>query len=1372
MTMRHQHQNIRAGEPRIVFKRRLGKTLLSWFLALTLIPMAAAGVVSYRNARESLYKGVETALVLGAASKTESIHFYFSKMLADLKLQAELRTNRRFLEALLGALEESGGSAVDFKQSETRAAIVEEHGADLKRLRAAFGHHDILLMDRDGVLLFTAAEEETPGANLFAGRRAETRFARACKKTLETGLPVFSDYQEHTPSNGRVFGYVSAVVPDRAGREIGLIAFQFTIDPIDKIMRTRMKLGQAAETYLIGSDLRMRSNSILAGEKTVLRGRVETEQTRLWRRCVEKGVDASGSGETAFIYNGPHGKPVLGVHEDIVVGGVALGVIAEIEKEEAFAPAASLRDAMLALLSGAALVVALLAFFVSRRIVGPIQDLSSGAKRAADGRLDQEFGITLGNEIGELADSFNNMLHNMRTTMEKNEAQNRLKTGLGELNEKMRGELDAGALGANIIGFLSEYLDARIGALYMAREDGALHLIGSYAWTFRKRISNLYAPGEGLVGQAALEKKHILLSQCPEDYVLIQSGLGDARPKNILVHPLMLDDAVKGVVEFGSFNEFSDFHLDFLESVAEGVAISLNSLQSRVRMTELLEKTRQQAEELRTREEELRESNNELMEQTRALRKSETRLRDQQEELQQVNDELGEQAQLLETQKSDIEKKNRDLKNAQAIVEEKANDLEMSSKYKSEFLANMSHELRTPLNSVLLLSRLLTDNKEGNLTTDQMESVASIHSSGADLLELINDVLDLSKVESGKMKLVIEEMNLAELSRAMERNFKPLANEKGLNLTLSMGEDLPETIRTDRQRVDQIMKNFLSNAFKFTMEGGVTLLIDSPNQETSLLESEFDPAEYISLAVIDTGLGVPKDKQKLIFEAFQQVDGSTSRTFGGTGLGLSISREFAGLLGGEIRLESRPGQGSTFVLYLPRKRREEPEAPASRGGASRWRTAPRGLGFSPGDQEDKNGEPLSPGTHSPEKIMDAIGDDRRNLKPGDKSVLIIEDDPAFAAVLKKLAYKHGFKCIIADDGKTGLQFADYYNPGAIILDIGLPGMNGWTVMARLKENSNTRHIPVHFITVSEKKPEAMKMGAADFATKPVSPETIDLVYERLDRIISKPVKDLLIVESDHARQKSIETLLAAGDVRISLAAAAGEARAKLETGTFDCMVLNPALPDMSGIRFLEAVRDNENDFHMPIVVYTEKAPTKEERAAMDKYAESNIVKGANSHQMLLGETVLFLHRVETSLSDEQRAILRKIHDKEAILDGKMVLVVDDDMRNVFSLKKILEDKGIRVLVGKNGRDGLKRLHDQPEVKLVLMDIMMPEMNGYEAMAEIRKQERYRDLPIIALTAKAMRGDRRKCIEAGASDYLAKPVDADRLFSMLRVWMYE
>ncbi len=1005
------------------------------------------------------------------------------------------------------------------------------------------------------------------------------------------------------------------------------------------------------------------------------------------------------------------------------------------------------------LTGGSTLAMFILCFLITRSITGPISMLSKAAKHVAEGQLDHKIEIKSRGEIGELADSFNDMLSNLQLTTEKNNAHNWLKTGQMELSVRMRGEQELETLGRNIIGYLAEYLNAQIGRLYMAHRNNRLKLIGGYAYSRQKNTSNEFMFGEGLVGQAAIEKKHILVTNCPDNYINIHSGLGETVPKNILIFPLILENTVQGVVELGSLREFYDSHLNFLNQVAEGIAIAMNSVVSRKRTKDLLEQTQQQAEELQASEKALRQSNEELEENASALKESESRLQAQQEELRQINE-------MLEEQKEDVERKNRDLKGARKIIEERARDLELSSKYKSEFLANMSHELRTPLNSILLLSKLLADNKNGQLTEDHVESAQSIHSSGSELLQLINEVLDISKVEAGKMDINIDDMDIQDFSTAMKRNFQPVTTEKKLYMKVNIADDLPKHIHTDKQRVEQIVKNFLSNAFKFTSKGGVTLLISRPDgqsyNKTQLLRKGVDCAKVVAFSVSDTGIGIPEEKKDLIFEAFQQADGTTSRQYGGTGLGLSISRELALLLGGEIHIESNHGEGSTFTLYLPET------------FESKTKT------------EITEAENLTRNTHIPtpstrisqmEDAFEAIDDDRKAISSKDQSVLIIEDDPKFLKILRDLTREHGFKSLVAGNGETGLQFADYYKPSGIILDVELPGISGLTVMARLKDNPETRHIPVHFISASDKRLDAIKMGAVDYVTKPVSPEVIDQVFEKLNKVISKPVKDLLVVEDNLEHAKLISEIIGAKDVVTTIATTAKEAYNQVLSGKYDCIVLDISLPDMSGIELLSKIRSNEDIPQIPVIVYTGRELTNKEKKIIDESAESTIIKGEGSHRKLLDETTLFLHRVEAHLPETQQKILRMIHNKEEILAGKKILVVDDDMRNVFSIKKVLEEKSIKTLVGKNGKEGLACLNDNPDIQLVLMDIMMPEMDGYTAIGEIRKQDRFKELPIIALTAKAMKGDRSKCIEAGANDYLAKPFEIERLFSMLRVWLY-
>ncbi len=738
-----------------------------------------------------------------------------------------------------------------------------------------------------------------------------------------------------------------------------------------------------------------------------------------------------------------------------------------------------------------------------------------------------------------------------------------------------------------------------------------------------------------------------------------------------------------------------------------------------------------------------------------------------QEELQQTNEELEEQAEMLEEQKEDIKNKNSELESAAQIIESRVQDLEMSNKYKSQFLANMSHELRTPLNSLLLLSRLLMENKEKNLTEKQVEFAGTIHGAGSDLLQLINDILDLSKIEAGKMETNIDQISVDDLILSLERNFKHIAQEKGVDLHVEKAEGLPFYLQSDRQKIEQIIKNLLSNAFKFTAQGKVTVNFRRPVASTNLSRSGLHPSKAIAIDVSDTGIGIPEDKQRLIFEAFQQVDGTTSRNYGGTGLGLSISRELAKLLGGEIHLQSVENQGSTFTIYLPERVGKAdpstPSAPLSRNGD---------------DAVVAHQDTLSVKRHEPQKPplvksfeLEDIRDDRRNVTPGEKSLLIIEDDPAFAKILYDLAIEKGFKGFIAGDGEAGLHLADYHKPNAIILDVSLPRMDGWAVMKSLRENSETRHIPVHFISVLEKSNEAMEMGAIGYLTKPVSMEKLNNAFKKIEAVISKTMKSLLLV-GDEEEKATILELLNKDDIVTTTAKTGREAYELLRDRAFDCMILNHGFQGTIGLEFLEMIRDDKTIPYLPIIIYTDKELTEEEETTLKKYTERIVIKGAKSQERLLDEALLFLHSVESRLPDDRQHLLQMVHDKETILKDKKILLVDDDMRNVFALSNILEENGITIIIGKSGKQALELIESDPEIDLVLMDIMMPEMDGYEAMKKIREQERFKDLPLIALTAKAMRGDRKKCIEAGANDYLPKPVDVDKLLSLLRVWLYQ
>ena len=921
--------------------------------------------------------------------------------------------------------------------------------------------------------------------------------------------------------------------------------------------------------------------------------------------------------------------------------------------------------------------------------------------------------------------AFAGMARSLRHNREQEALRNWFKNGQNELNTILRGDKSTAELTDQVLAFLTEYLGAGVGVFYLFDEDEAvLKIAAGYACPPGKDMNERIALGEGLAGQAALEKRLITLTETPPEYLRISSGLGEAVPAHIIALPLLHNGTLAGLLEIGSFSTFSKDDQAFLQQIMEALAIALSVNKSRQRVNDLLEQTQGQAEELRA----------------------------QQEELQQTNEELEERAQTLEQQREQIRIKNRVLEETGSELQHKAAELERVSTYKSEFLANMSHELRTPLNSLMILSSLLKDNREGNLTAKQVEFAATINGAGRDLLHLINDILDLSKIESGHMEFHYEELVLPEICEQLETLFRPITADKGLGFTVTVEESTPEIITADEQRARQILKNLLSNACKFTAKGAVALRAYTP--ETAEYPSK-NPT--VAFAINDTGIGIPADKQSLIFNAFQQADGSTSRTYGGTGLGLSISRQLARSMGGDILLTSEAGKGSTFTLYLPTKgvcslTPEAVQPPVA---------AKQPCHLSAATSRDRSDDPLPT----------PIPDDREQLHGTDKSILVIEDDLTFAGILVKMVRDRGFAALVADDGECGIAMAERYRPSAIILDVMLPHVDGWGVMRSLKDNPATRHIPVHFITCLEERQKAMSMGAIGYVTKPVSSEQMDTVFGTLESAIKKTMKMLLIVEDDPIQVQAMVALLEERDVTITVADSGSRAIELLSEQPFDCIVLDLGLADTGAFELLEELKKIDSESRIPVIIHTGRELTREDEKRLHHYAESIIIKGAKSPERLLNEVTLFLHLVESSLAPGKQRMIRTALDKEAMLDGKKILIVDDDMRNIFSLSSALAEKSLIIFEAENGREALNRLNEFPDIDLVLMDIMMPEMDGYEAMTSIRKDPRFQSLPIIALTAKAMKGDREECLRAGASDYIPKPVDMEKLFSLLRVWLY-
>ena len=933
---------------------------------------------------------------------------------------------------------------------------------------------------------------------------------------------------------------------------------------------------------------------------------------------------------------------------------------------------------------------------------------------------------------------------------QQRETQIWMRTAQLGFGEQLQGDQRLEDLGDKVLAFLARTAGAQVGSIYIAEGPDRFRRFAGYALAPESKIDVLQ-PGDGLVGQAAKEKRTLKVVEVPDGYLPVSSTIGRGTPRQIVVTPALTDGTVHAVIELGFFRQVHPADIELLDRLAEGLAVAVRSSKDRSRLEDLLAETQRQAEELQTQQEELRVNNEELEEQGQALKASQVQLENQQAELEQTNSQLEEQMQLLEHQKDRLAK-------SQTVLTEQAAELTRSNQYKSEFLANMSHELRTPLNSSLILAKLLADNKDGNLTPEQVRFAETISSAGNDLLVLINDILDLSKIEAGKFEVHAEPVPVARSVEELARSLRPLARQKGLSFKASVAPETAAQIETDATRLGQILKNLLSNAIKFTDKGEVTL--------------RAEPAANggVAFVVRDSGIGISSEQHEVIFEAFRQADGSTHRKYGGTGLGLSISRDLARLLGGDITVESAPGKGSTFTLTLPLAYSEpvEEEASASVMFTSTPLPAAENVEFIRPPARPSKPSHTSPPAATPD-------DDRERLSADSRLILVIEDDPRFAEILRDLAHERNFQCIVAPTANEGLAAALKYRPSAILLDMNLPDHFGLGVLDQLKRTPQTRHIPVHVASVADYSQEALERGAIGYALKPVQREQLVEVMQRLEAKFSQGLKRVLIVEDDARQRESMTLLLANDGVDITGVASATEALAQLRASTYDCMVMDLNLPDLSGYELLEQMADQEGVSFPPVIVYTGRSLTGDEEQRLRRYSRSIIIKDARSPERLLDEVTLFLHQVESTLPVESQRLLKVARARDLALEGRRILVVEDDVRNIFALSSVLEPKGAQIEVARNGREALDALDRATTptgigVDLVLMDIMMPEMDGLTAMREIRKRAEWKRLPIIALTAKAMKDDHDKCLAAGANDYIAKPLDVERLLSLIRVWM--
>lgn len=1344
----------------------IGRSLFIWFMVLALIPLGGLGWFAANNSRESLEYMEKVfrqdRLYLQANYITE----FFDEKLRHLNFQAFLPENLEYIEVMQVARTKSGKGLVDFISGFAWSQLATQYGNQLKEFQTSYGYSNIFLLDGSGEVFFSTRSSGLLGKNILTEPLRETNLGKAILRAEASNQPTTADLEQN-----RLYGegdtlFLVRTIIGNDGSTKGVVVLQLSLEPLFEFLANRSITAGTRESYLVGTDRLMRSWSRLEKGAAIGRQTVDTLLIRQWlnetgnnkihEEIESLGIAPHGPDDS---YRGYGNTEVLGQYTHLPILtrlGIEWILVTEVSAAEVLDTSTHLRNDVLIVLVLVALMVIFAAGFISWRLVSPLIRLTQWADTIRSGNFDKKVIASADNEVRTLIEAFSNLVDTMRENKTQEEKENWLKQSVSQLNERLRGERDMVELGNGLLSFMADTLGASVGVFYVAAEGDILRRVAGYAHEERKSLGVVIAKGEGITGQVLVEKKPIILHQLPEDYILVQSGLGSSPPRILMAYPCIFNDRIEAVIELGSFTPFTPLHLQFLNLSAEGIAIATAACTSRLVLQQMLSKSREQSDSLEQQGVALNESNQKLQRQAETLKASELRLQQQREELRVSNEELEAQAQQLEEQKEEANRKNEQLQMAQLDLEKKAEEVARASKYKSEFLANMSHELRTPLNSLLILSKSLAENEDGNLSESEVKDAEIIHNSASDLLGLINQILDLAKIEAGRMEIFPEHMSIKEMVAGLEQQFRPVAKKSGLEFTLEVMDQTAESIFTDREKVGRIIKNLLANALKFTSKGGVTLRIAPPHPSSVPKGGGRFRDGTVVIEVQDTGVGIPPNKHKIIFEAFQQADGSTSRQFGGTGLGLSISSQLARLLGAEIQLESMLGQGSVFTLFLPPLQQEGKvtDAPPKRIPEV----------FKPIEQPDS----FVPSAQSAQSIVD----DRDEIAKGDRVMLVIEDDSNFARIIINMARKKGFKCLRAEDGETGLILASQYLPSSIILDLGLPGMDGWGVLDSLKTNIETRHIPVHIMSAMDDTLEGLKKGAVGYCTKPVSKSHIEEAFAKMAHFAGGGVRKLLLVEDDSDSRHATFKLLDGKDIEITQVGTGSEALKLLAEKSFDCMILDLGLPDMSGFDFLDRVKEDTSRPPPPVIVYSGQDLSRPEYDRLKAYTDSFVVKGVESSERLLNEVILFLHRVERDLPDEQRIMIRKLHDQEDVLSGKTVLIVDDDVSNLYALVRQLERKEMKTVMATDGSKALATLEKNQAIDLVLMDIMMPVMDGYETMKQIRQQHKLKELPIIALTAKAMSDDKRKCLDAGASDYLTKPVDMQKLFSMMRVWLHK
>ena len=1348
-------------------RRGLARTLFSWFLILSLLPLVIVGSVEYNNARENIYQSRHEEMSTVSLMLSRQIGDYYDDVIVTMHFRsgqaADFLTEIKELQATEKLPMEELLTSIKYDE------VVERYNIKFVDLMRFYG--DVIIGDAQGNILYTVGRYSDFGQNLVTGELSDTNFAKSVRKAIKNDERLYSDQEIYLPAGDeKVSFFVMPLVDDRQ-QPLGFLAAQiWARDDISFILNQNIGINEHVRAYVVGKDKRIRFHpeSVMFPDKPLslepvnewLQHFDETGKYIEGHERLSGGDSDHGSGlgdghnhshsqgydgadsethedETIgedgdvenfsshlFIYQNTDDQKVIGVSRHIRIGGVPMVLISEMNYDRAMAPATQFRDQLFIVIGLTALLVLVISGIITRKITNPVRTMTEWANRVAAGEYSNGEVVHQNNEIGVLSHSFQVMTERLQKVSADNELRSWQQNGVASLNETVRGEQSMAELCRNIVTTLCHYLEIPMGAMYVLAGGRHLQMMGSFALSTRRRIGNTFTLGEGLPGQAALEKQSITVL-VPEDYFTIESGLGSGAPNRIFVQPLIYDGDVKGVMEFALLEDLTSRKKAFLDSVVESIAIAINTSQARDRVQELLDKTTQQTEALQKQQEDLRTANEELEHQTNILQESEEELKSQSDELQRANAELEEKSESLFHQKEEIEAKNAEIEESRKQLEQRAQEMEQVSKYKSEFLANMSHELRTPLNSMLILAKMLADNADGHLDEDEQESAQVIHKVGHDLLGLINDILDLSKVEAGKLTFHIEPTSLDGILESMENQFTPLAKDRNLTFEILKKTNTAISLHTDGQRVMQIIKNLLSNAFKFTETGGVKLHVEALPPGPDFVNEQCQQHGAIVLGVQDSGIGIPKEKQGAIFEAFQQADGSTSRKYGGTGLGLSIAREMSQMLGGEMKLFSEEGQGATFSLLLPTitgEMEQIPDSPAHQEESRRE---------SHGQSEQAVEAPVLQVSEGTEVEPDdsEIEDDRDNLN-GERPILVVEDDDEFAKVIYRLAKANGNSCLIAGTGKEAIELSQKYHPRAVILDLGLPDIDGKEVLETLRGQKETGDIPVHVISGRDEDAVIKSLREAEnYLIKPVSNKQLETLFESLQE--TGKFENILVVDSDPEVGKQVEQFMQ-DRCEVVTAGTAAEARKLIKEEKFSSIILELNLPDETGDVLLHSLKEEYGDSLPPVIINTTESIDRERYASLGDASGSMIVKGESSSQeRLQDEVCLFLNSVSKPAARRRKPAAKPVA-KDDQLKGRKILLVDDDLRNTFALSKGLQRFEMEITIADNGEMALERLDQDPDLELVLMDIMMPVMDGYEAMKRIRAQELFKDLPIIAL----------------------------------------